>query len=116
MKINFLDLDKHLEFAPLTLLKPVATLCMGGFSFEDRWRQFFENLEIGYETESYLSKKYEAHLIPDIRLASNVIATKNLAEFILNMPEGKLIQNRHFIAQKGESVEEIEYKEPLLII
>ncbi|MBU2019863.1 MAG: glucose-1-phosphate thymidylyltransferase [Bacteroidetes bacterium] len=116
MKINFLDQDQHLEFAPLSLLKPVATINMGGFTFEDRWKQFFPQMEIGYETEAYLSKKYTAHNHPDLRLAANVVANQDLASFIIDMPEGKLFYNNCFIAQKGTGEQKIEFTLPVVII
>ena len=116
MRINFVDTDCHLEFAPLSLLKPVSKLWMGCFTFEGRWKFFLENATFGYETVDYLQKVFLAHTTPDLRLAANLIADKELVEFLKQMPEGNLFYQSKWIAQKGNSQTAQEYSKPLEFI
>lgn len=82
MNLLLTDNGLHLEFAPLTLLKPVAKLLVGAFIIEDRWKELFPDAQISYETEDYLSKKFPANPDVEVRIAANVIPNLTFASFL----------------------------------
>jgi len=65
MKIQLHDNNKFLDFAPLTLTRPIGDLRCGIFTNTERWKQFIPDVEISFETEAYLADKFP--------LASNAI-------------------------------------------
>ncbi len=58
MRIQLHDNGKHLDFAPLTLTRPVGNLRIGILTNDERWKLLLPNAEITFETEEYLSGKF----------------------------------------------------------
>lgn len=75
------DNGKHLDFAPLTLTRPVGNLRMGILTNDERFRVAVDGVEISFRTESYLSGKFEegegmlvnACVIPDRALIEAIV-------------------------------------------
>ncbi|MBL1281569.1 MAG: glucose-1-phosphate thymidylyltransferase [Fluviicola sp.] len=93
MKIQLHDNKKHLDFAPLTLTRPVGNLRMGILTNDERWKMLVPNAEIFFETEDYLSDKFQqssqaivvnACVIPNEELAKEVVKLKGNEELIIN--------------------------------
>ena len=116
MKICFSDNQKHLEFAPLSILKPIAKLRMGLLTFEERWLKFLNGEVSGYETEAYLSNKFPRGNGEGLVISSNVIPNPELVNAIGKMDSGKLISDGVCIARKGGSGTEINYEGQLILI
>lgn len=78
MKLVLHDNGKHLDFAPLTLTRPVGDLRMGILTNAERWALLLPDWEIGFTTEDYLQGKFpkndgvevNACVIPSIEIAS----------------------------------------------
>jgi len=58
MNIQLHDNNKHLEFAPLTLTRPVGDLRMGILTNAERWKLWLKDAVISFETEDYLADKF----------------------------------------------------------
>ena len=91
MRIQLHDDGKHLEFAPLTLTRPVGELRVGIFTNTERGKYFVKDAEIGYETESYLATKYDeigeslvvnACVIPNQEVVDAALSLKGNEELI----------------------------------
>ncbi len=89
MKIQLHDNKKHLEFAPLTLTRPVGNLRMGIFTNDERWRLLAPGVEVGFETAEYLSARFAGYsgavsvnacVIPNAELVEAVLALKGNEE------------------------------------
>jgi UDP-N-acetylglucosamine diphosphorylase/glucosamine-1-phosphate N-acetyltransferase len=108
INIVFSDAGKHLRLAPLSLNKPISKLKMGLMSFEDRWLNFLKkDAVVGYETESYLSNKYQSGTETAMYLNASVIPTPEIIESIKNLPIGyALISEKGWIAKHGTHISE----------
>lgn len=58
MVIQLDDNDKHLEFAPLTLTRPVGELRIGILTNTERWKKWMPEIEVSFATEDYLQDKF----------------------------------------------------------
>lgn len=91
MKIQLHDNKKHLEFAPLTLTRPVGNLRIGILTNDERWRILVPSVELSYETEDYLSDKFpqdsnaivvNACVIPNLELVNEILKLKGNEELV----------------------------------
>ena len=91
MKIQLHDNNKHLEFAPLTLTRPVGNLRVGIYTNDERWRRFVPSVELSFETEDYLANKFpqdstaivvNACVVPNEELVKEVLKLKGNEELI----------------------------------
>jgi UDP-N-acetylglucosamine diphosphorylase/glucosamine-1-phosphate N-acetyltransferase len=88
MKLVLHDNGKHLDFAPLTLTRPIGDLRMGILTNAERWKLLLPDYEIGFSTEEYLQGKF-----PDnggVKVNACVIASEEIASAlqILQPKEG----------------------------
>jgi UDP-N-acetylglucosamine diphosphorylase/glucosamine-1-phosphate N-acetyltransferase len=111
MKIQLHDNGLHLEFAPLSLLKPIAELRMGILTFEERWEEHFPDAEFSVATEVYLQKKYPLVTNWDLSLPGNVIPNEDYAA-VLNTMENNtaLYQGGIWLGTKGNGALKMQYK------
>ena len=62
MKIRFTDNQRHFDFCPLTLTRPVSELRFGILTIRETWESLFTRqgvtVESFFQTESYLQEKY----------------------------------------------------------
>lgn len=58
MIIQLDDNNKHLEFAPFTLTRPVGNLRVGILTNNKRWQKWIPDASISYNTEDYLQRKF----------------------------------------------------------
>jgi UDP-N-acetylglucosamine diphosphorylase/glucosamine-1-phosphate N-acetyltransferase len=116
MKVNISDNQKHLEFAPLTHLKPLAKLWVGCLTIEERWKKYLSASEIGYVTEPYLSEKFFSLSDADLTVNANIIPNAELVDFLLNAKSGIILKSGQEIARKGSSSEAIEYSGEILVL
>lgn len=118
MKIILSDNGFHKRFAPLTLTRPVGDLRMGIFTNTERWK-LLANAEIYYDTEMYLQGKFSDNYSGgDIMINAALIPSKEIAEFILALPENGVLKFEGIeLAKKGTASEKVEWKEdkPLII-
>ncbi len=101
MRIQLHDNGKHLEFAPLTLTRPVGELRVGILTNVERWKIFVPEAEIGFDTEDYLLEAYPFHH-DAIVVNATVIPTKELVEEILALKgHEELVIGTEWIARVG---------------
>lgn len=117
MKIQLHDNGKHLEFAPLTLTRPVGELRMGIFTNAERWKAYLGDCEIGYETEDYLSDKYSRAGDDAIIVNSCVIPNREVTDAIKGLKGNEeLTYPGGWIARRGTGEILISYKGELPIV
>lgn len=116
MRINLNDNGLHLRFAPLSLTRPIGNLRMGIFTNDERWAhiaQFIDSnqeLQIGYTTEDYLSKKYSS-LKDAIEINASIIPNEEIAISVFHLDRNStLILNGTWIAKRGNGENLIHYK------
>lgn len=118
MKIVLSDSGLHLTFAPLSLTRPVADLRMGIFTNTERWKLCDPSCKIFYETESYLTEKFASTSDADLYVNGALIPTKELASWILNLPENGVFKtNGVVLAKKGNATVDCHWsgEEPLVL-
>lgn len=108
MIIKFTDNEKHLSFCPLTLTRPICDLRFGVLTIQDTWQKLFESngktCHFFFETETYLSSKYENSDQFDYLIAGNFKPTATAVSALLELTEGaNLIVNGQWLATKGEN-------------
>lgn len=110
MKLLIADDGKHLNFAPLTLTRPVAELRLGLMTISERWSLYLKPTAIGFETEAYLSAKYP-DLDADVVVNASVIPDSVIATEIADLKEdSSLMFGEIWIAKKGEGAKSIDTK------
>ncbi len=117
MKIQLHDNNKHLTFAPLTLTRPVGNIRLGIFTNDERWKKFFPNASIFFQTEDYLNDKFKSHS-DAICINSCFIPNEELAVTVSNLSiNEELRYNGKWVARIGEGDVKVEYsgKEPIYI-
>ncbi|MFA7274153.1 MAG: putative sugar nucleotidyl transferase [Crocinitomicaceae bacterium] len=110
MKIQLHDNGLHLEFAPLSLLKPIAELRMGILTFEERWEEHFPDAEFSFATEGYLQTKYPLELNCDITVPANAIPNEDYATVLYTMTDNtSLYQGEYWLGTKGNGETKMHY-------
>lgn len=93
MKIQLHDNNKFLDFAPLTLTRPIGDLRCGIFTNAERWELFVPGAQISFETEDYLSEKYpldayaitvNACMIPNSTVVEEITKLKGNEELVID--------------------------------
>ena len=117
MKFNLSDNELHLNFAPMSLTRPIACLRMGLFTNIERYEMYLPDAQIGFHTEDYLSKKFEA-IDTDLIVNSNVIPNEDFIAAICNLEDDQsLMLNDQVLARNGTGKEVILFvgQEPVII-
>ncbi|MDO7610790.1 MAG: glucose-1-phosphate thymidylyltransferase [Crocinitomicaceae bacterium] len=109
MKFNLSDNELHLNFAPLSLTRPIGCLRMGLFTNKERYEMYLPDAEIGFHTEAYLSKKFEA-IDSDLMVNSNVIPNEDFIAAICNLEANQtLTLNGDVLASHGAGKESVTF-------
>jgi|TARA_R110000737_G_C14624517_1_gene494388 UDP-N-acetylglucosamine diphosphorylase/glucosamine-1-phosphate N-acetyltransferase len=117
MKIQLHDNGLHLEFAPLSLLKPIAELRMGILTFEERWEEHFPDATFSFATEDYLQKKYPMSNDWDLSVPANVIPSEDYAAVLNSMDNNtSLYQDEIWLGTKGNGSTKMQYKGEEIIV
>lgn len=118
MKVLLHDNQLHLRFAPLTLTRPVGNLRMGILTNDERWKLLLPDAQVFFRTESYLETKFPSVEMADVDVNAAVIATKALADAVLKLAEGEVLQqNGKWLAKKGqEATNVVEFSGELTIL
>ncbi len=110
MKIQLHDNQKHLDFAPLTLTRPVGDLRMGIFTNAERWKMLVPEAEISFETEGYLSKKFPFK-VNTIVVNACMIPTEDVAKAVAKLKGNEqLTIDGNWIARSGTGDVFINYE------
>lgn len=103
MNIILHDLDAHLDFAPLTLTRPIGNLRMGIFTNNERWLNLCPEASLSFKTESYLSEKFPSLTKNDnYWVNAAIIPTPQLVELMNQLQSGESLHiNQIFFAYRG---------------
>jgi UDP-N-acetylglucosamine diphosphorylase/glucosamine-1-phosphate N-acetyltransferase len=105
MNIVLHDAGLHLKFAPLTLSRPVGNIRTGIFTNDERWKKIIPNANIFFETEDYLSFKFQSTSKADIIVNASIIPNEKIVNQILSLKEDEaLFQGDLWIAKKGLNI------------
>lgn len=110
MKIQLHDNNRFLDFAPLTLTRPVGDLRCGIFTNTERWKQYISDIQISYETQEYLSGKFpfESNVII---VNACMIPTEDIVREILKLKGNEeLVVEGEWIAKVGTGEVLIRYR------
>lgn len=118
MNIQMNDNGLHLEFAPLSLMKPIGQLRMGILTFRERWEKFFPNASFSFATELYLQEKYPLEKEWELCLPANVIPNEDLVAVLNSMePNTSLFHGDLWLGTKGSGDTKLQFKgNPVLAI
>lgn len=117
MKIQLHDNGKHLEFAPLTLTRPLGDLRIGILTNAERWKMWLPEAEIGFDTEEYLSEKYPA-LGGAIAVNAAVIPNEAMVQAVRRLKGNEeLVAQGKWLARMGtgEVFVELEGEMPVIL-
>lgn len=116
MKIQLSDNNKRLNFAPLTLTRPVGDLRVGILTNEERWKRLVPDGSITFDTTEYLRSSYSDDS-GDIVVNACVIPDRKLAKAILDLKVNeKLAWQGEWLAKKGSGDVIVQYQEEPLIL
>jgi UDP-N-acetylglucosamine diphosphorylase/glucosamine-1-phosphate N-acetyltransferase len=110
MIIQLDDNKKHLEFAPLTLTRPVGNLRVGILTNDERWSKWVPNATISYKTEAYLQDRFPTaeHVIS---VNACVIPNQDIVDQVLQLKGNEeLVFDGGWIAKCGTGDVLIKYK------
>lgn len=115
MNITLHDNDKWLDFAPLTLTRPIGNLRMGILTNDERWKLLIPTAEIGFSTEDYLHEKFPN--LGGVEVNACIIPTRDLSEKVLALREEEELFNEHgWIARRGTGSISIKYDLELVFL
>ena len=118
MNLVLSDAGKHLKFAPLTLTRPVGNLRMGILTNDERWKLLLPQASIFYDTEDYLSFKFEETSKADVTINATVIPDEKFAAVILALKDGEeLFFGETWLAKKGlDILTKVDYSDSIVIL
>ena len=110
MKIQLHDNGKHLDFAPLTLTRPVGSLRIGIFTNEERWKVLLPDCHVFFETEDYLSDAFESSSNATVVNATMIPNSELVAAITMLNEDEELRCKEGWIARCGTGDIRVEYK------
>lgn len=110
MKIQLHDNGKHLDFAPLTLTRPVGSLRIGIFTNEERWKVLLPDCHVFFETEDYLSDAFESSSNATVVNATMIPNSEIVAAIKILKEDEELRCEDGWIARCGAGDVRVEYK------
>lgn len=103
------DYESNINFAPLTLTRPISELRTGMFTNSERWKLYLNASQVYYNTERYLQSKFKKNDEYDLWINACLIADLDIVKEILNLPnDGSLWLNDLKLAQKGNGSDKLE--------
>lgn len=116
MKIQLDDNNKYLNFAPLSLTRPIGDLRIGILTNAERWKLLIPEAEISFQTEEHLTGKYNDDL-GDVIINACVIPNETIAAAVQQLKGNEeLVWQGVKIARKGTGEVFIDYPEEVLVV
>lgn len=101
MRIQLHDDKKHLEFAPLTFTRPVGDLRIGILTNAERWKFYFPEASISFESEDYLHSHFNDD-IGDFIVNATLIPNQDLVDAMQKLkPNEELVNDQGWLVRKG---------------
>lgn len=116
MKIDLHNNGCHLDFAPLSLTRPIGNLRVGILTNDARWKLLIPNAEIGFVAEDYMRDAFPA--VGGLPVNGAVIAHEDFAAVLEALSEDEaLYANGIWLAGARDATTKIEYTgAPLTIL
>ncbi len=115
MLLNLHNNDKHLDFAPLSLTRPIGNLRVGILTNDARWKLLVPRAEIGFVSETYLSGAFPSN--EGVLINACVIANGDLAHTVLNLKDDEaLFDGDLWLAGKQDAKKKVSYSGEELIV
>lgn len=117
MKLILDDNDHYLNFAPLTLTRPVGELRIGILTNSERWKLLLPEADIFYATEEYLSEQFP-YSANGVKVNACVMPNKELVEAVRHLKPNEILKkDGKWLAKEGTAEIIVEYggEMPLLI-
>ena len=111
MKLVLDDNQLHLAFAPLTLTRPVGDLRMGILTNAERWKYRSSDVEVFFQTEDYLSDKFESTTSADVTVNAGIIPNDDVYHAVIHLEENEILidNNKQWIAKRGDGSKVVTY-------
>ena len=101
MIIQLHDNWKHLDFAPISLTRPIGNIRVGILTNDERWKILLPKAEITFETEDYLADKFPQSTM-SIKVNACVIPNEDIASAVAKLKGNeKLSATGIWIASSG---------------
>lgn len=117
MIIYLHDNDKRLDFAPLTLTRPIGNLRMGILTNDERWKLLLPTAEVLFDSADYLIPKFPQRG-KGITVNACVIPTQEIANAVAQLKPNQLLTiDGNWIARSGggDVVVHYEGEAPIVI-
>ena len=116
LKLQLHDNGKHNNFAPLSLTRAIGNIRIGILTNDERWKALVSDVEIGYNTEDYLSSKFAKNGGVDVNACA--IPNQDLVEAVkqLKPGQGLLDENNNWLAGDMNSTDMITYSGEEVVI
>lgn len=109
MKLILDDNGRNLNFAPLSLTRPVGELRVGIFTNAERWSLLLPEAEISYKTQDYLQDKYPMD-INGVTVNACLIPDESVVEAVKNIKPNQTIRfDGGWIAKMGMGEVYVDY-------
>lgn len=116
MKIQLHDNRKHLNFAPLSLTRPIGDIRIGILTNAERWQKFVPDATITFGSEEYLAAKFNDDL-GDVVVNACLIPTKELVEKITSLKGNEeLVSHGKMLAKRGTGEILVQWKEDVVVL
>lgn len=116
MRLLISDDSATLDFAPLTLTRPIAELRMGLMTIRERWIKYLDAVSVGYITADHLSKRYP-NISADITVNARVLPNAEIVSRIKSLQEGEeLVASNTWIARRGDTDRKVEYAGHIMLL
>lgn len=117
MIIQLNNNNKHLDFAPLTLTRPVGNLRMGILTNDERWKMLIPHAEICFDAPEYLGKKFP-YATNAIEVNACVIPNREIADAVLRLKPNQILEHKGiWLARNGGGDVVVEFDgEPPVVI
>lgn len=115
MNVTLHDNNNWLNFAPLTLTRPIGNLRMGILTNDERWHYLLRHVEVGFETQTYLAGKYPN--VGGILVNACVILNREIADAVTMLGQDEeLVCAEGWIARNGDGSRKVQFdSEPVFI-
>lgn len=110
MKLILDDNSRSLNFAPLTLTRPIAELRVGILTNVERWQMLIPEAEISFRTQDYLQDKYPID-IHGVTVNACIFPDEKILEVVKNIKDNETVSyDGGWIAKRGMGEIDIKYK------
>lgn len=110
MKLILDDNGRSLNFAPLSLTRPISELRVGILTNAERWKRFLPEAEISYRTQDHLQDKYPLD-VNGVTVNACIIPDESVVDAVRNIKPNETVRfDGGWIAKSGMGEVYVEHK------